>query len=119
MYLDPTEFDYKKSEIINSYSKNIKFFLQDEKFGKTLEYDLVYFNPNFKGLITDSTSNKEEIFKLMKQYSDGESLDLMIKNLNVSKENERIGKGLTYSRLVWEEEEKKKALIAARYLNSV
>lgn len=119
MYVDQTEFDYKKSEVINSYSENIRFFLQDEKFGKTLEYDLICFNPNFKGLVTDSTSNKEELFKLMNQYSNGESLDLMIKNLNVSKENERIGKGLTDSRLVWEEDDKKKALIAARYLNSV
>ncbi|MGZ9774045.1 ATP-dependent nuclease [Bacillus toyonensis] len=119
MYIEETGYEYKRNEEINSYPDNIRFLLQDEKYGKTLEYDLIRFNPNFKGLVTDSTANKDEIFKLMDQYSNGESLDLMLKNLNASKENERIGQALTDKRLKWADEDKKIALIAARYLNSV
>ncbi|MGE6613458.1 ATP-dependent nuclease [Peribacillus sp. NPDC076916] len=119
MYIEETGYDYKRNEEIKIYPDNIRFLLQDEKYGKTLEYDLIRFNPNFKGLVTESTANKDEIFKLMDQYSNGESLDLMLKNVNASKENERIGQALTDERLKWEDEDKKIALIAARYLNSV
>ncbi|WP_342376842.1 ATP-dependent nuclease [Bacillus thuringiensis] len=119
MYIEETGYEYKKNEEINSYPDNIRFFLQNEKYGKTLEYDLIRFNPNFKGLVTESTANKDEIVKLMDQYSNGESLDLMLKNLNASKENERIERALTDERLKWADEDKKIALIAARYLNSV
>ncbi|MCU5588812.1 AAA family ATPase [Bacillus cereus] len=119
MYIDKTNYDYKRSEEIDSYPDNIKFVLQDEKYGKTLEYDLIRFNPEFKGLVTKSTANRDEIFKLMDQYSKGESLDLMLESLNTSKENERIKKALTDERLEWTDDNKKKALIAARYLNSV
>ncbi|SDY77652.1 AAA family ATPase [Bacillus sp. 166amftsu] len=119
MYIEETGYEYKRNEEINSYPDNIRFLLQDKKYGKTLEYDLIRFNPNFKGLVTESTANKDEIFKLMDQYSNGESLDLMLKNLNTSKENERIGQALIDERLKWADEDKKIALIAARYLNSV
>ncbi|UOB81737.1 AAA family ATPase (plasmid) [Bacillus sp. ZJS3] len=119
MYIDVTKYDYKRNEEINSYPDNIRFFLQDEIFGKTLEYDLIRFNPNFKGVVTKSTANRQEIFKLMDQYSAGESLDLMLKNLNTSNENKRIEEALIDERLKWTDTDKKKALIAARYLNSV
>ena len=43
----------------------------------------------------------------------------MLKRLRSSDENSRIEQALTDKHLVWTEEDKKKALIAARYLNSV
>lgn len=119
MNIDGTEYDYRKNENTDIYSENIQFFLQDETFGKTLEYDLIRFNPNFKGLVTDSTANRDEIFNLMDQYSAGESLDSMLKILKKSEENERIKQAIIDERLAWTDEEKKRALIAARYLNSV
>ncbi|MGX9234052.1 ATP-dependent nuclease [Bacillus paranthracis] len=119
MYIDEKGYEYKRNEEKNSYPDNIRFFLQDENYGKTLEYDLIRFNPNFKGLVTESTANREEIFKLMDQYSEGKSVDLMLGNLNASKENERIRQALEDKRLIWTDEDKKKALIASRYLNSV
>ncbi|MDR4166297.1 MULTISPECIES: ATP-dependent nuclease [Bacillus cereus group] len=119
MFIDETEYEYKISEEMNGYSENIKFFLQDKKFGKTLEYDLICFNPIFKELVTESTANRDEIFELMDQYSNSKSLGLMLETLNVSKENKRIGQSLTDDCLTWTDKDRKKALIAARYLNSV
>ncbi|OXS75078.1 ATP-dependent nuclease [Domibacillus enclensis] len=119
MNISEIEYTYKKSESPNSYSENIQFFLQDEIYGKTLEYDLIRFNPNFKGLVTDSTANRDEIFKLMDQYSNDESLDTMLKTLKKSEENGRIEQALRDERSTWKDQDKKKALVAARYLNSV
>lgn len=119
MNIDEAKYDYRKNQYTNSYSKNIRFFLQDELYGKTLEYDLIRFNPDFTGLVTDSTSNRDEILKLMDQYSNGESLDAMLQTLNRSGENDRIKQALRDKRLIWKDEDKKKALVAARYLNSV
>lgn len=119
MYIEETGYEYKRNEEKNGYPDNIRFFMQDENYGKTLEYDLVRFNPKFKGLVTESTTNRTEIFKLMDQYSEGKSLDTMLGSLNTSEENERIRKALADERLKWTDEDKKKALIASRYLNSV
>ncbi|RAS89606.1 ATP-dependent endonuclease [Priestia endophytica] len=119
MNINETEYAYKKNEYADSYSDNIKFFLQDAIYGKTLEYDLIRFNPNFKGLVTNSTSNTDEILKLMDQYNGGESLDSMIQTLKESDENKRIRQALKDEHLTWKDKDKKKALVAARYLNSV
>ena len=56
--------------------------------------------------------NQEEIKELMtNNYSDA------LNKLRTSAENERIAQSLEASS--WDEEEKKKALVASRYLNSV
>lgn len=73
----------------------------------------------FKSLVTESTSNKDEIFDLMNHYKKGDSLASMLKRLRLSDENSRIEQALIDNHLTWTEEDKKKALIAARYLNSV
>lgn len=113
------DYDYRTNEYTGLHSDNVQFFLQDEIYGKTLEYDLIRFNPMFKSLVTESTSNKNEIFDLMNHYKKGDSLTSMLKRLRSSDENSRIEQALTDKHLVWTEEDKKKALIAARYLNSV
>jgi len=101
------------------YSDNIQFFLQDAIYGKTLEYDLIRFNPTCKKLVTESTSNQNEIFDLMDCYEQSESLTVMLERLRSSNENYRIKEALQHKDLAWTDEDKKKALIAARYLNSV
>lgn len=117
--ISEAEYEYKTNEYTGLYSDNIRFFLQDEFYGKTLEYDLIRFNPMFKSLVTESTSNKDEIFDLMNHYKKGDSLASMLKRLRLSDENSRIEQALIDNHLTWTEEDKKKALIAARYLNSV
>ena len=96
---------------------NIAFFSQDVIKGKTLEYDLVTHNPALELLITDSTSNPQEIKDLMKLFVDGNSISDFHLKLRACKENKRIKDSITAS--TWDEIDKKKAIIASRYLNSV
>ena len=80
--------------------------------GKTFEYDIVWHNPTLELIITESMRNQQEIKELMQS-----SLDDGLKKLRESNENERIAQAIESSD--WTEEEKKKALIASRYLNSI
>lgn len=98
---------------------NIRFFTQDEKYGKTFEYDLALKNPTLELLLTESISNKEELKSIMNLYKNGASLKELMNSLYDSQENERIIKSLENASKEWEEDDKKKALIASRYLNSV
>ncbi|MBD8027595.1 AAA family ATPase [Ureibacillus sp. Re31] len=113
------KYEYKTSKQDIVYSPNIKFYFQDELQGKTLEYDLVRFNPMLEMLVTGSMSNKEEIKALMKLFQEGKSIDEFYSRLSKSKENTRIIDALKQEVLNWSDEDKKIALIAARYLNSV
>jgi predicted ATP-dependent endonuclease of OLD family len=97
--------------------KNIAFFTQDATYGKTLEYDLLISNPASELLVTGGMTNEAEIKKLMKLYKDNKPLTDFIVLLRSGTENTRIIDSITAS--VWDEDEKKKALIASRYLNSV
>lgn len=117
--IDTTKYDYKSNSLGENYSSNIEFFLQDEVFGKTLEYDLIRYNPNFKGLITDSMSNQKEIIELMELFEEGKHLEQICDRLSKSEENIRIVEALKHTSLTWNESDKKIGLIAARYLNSV
>lgn len=119
MNIEPDIYDYKISEKDLSYSANIEFYIQDEIQGKTLEYDLMRFNPTVEMLVTDSMSNKDEIKALMKLFKDGKGIDQLYSRLSNSKENTRIIDALKNQALSWSDDEKKIALIAARYLNSV
>lgn len=113
------KYEYKTSKQNMDYSPNINFYFQDELQGKTLEYDLVRYNPALDMLVTDSMSNQEEIKALMKLFKEDKSIDELYSRLSKSKENTRIIDGLKHEKLSWSDENKKIALIAARYLNSV
>ena len=67
-------FDYEDNptDQLNKYKShpNIRFFSQDRYKGKTLEYDLVRFNPDLDLLVTESVSNREELLKLMTMIKD-------------------------------------------------
>ncbi|WP_339193428.1 AAA family ATPase [Aeribacillus sp. FSL W8-0870] len=119
MQIEPTQYEYKCNKRKADYSSNIEFFLQDEVYGKTLEYDLIRFNPTAEILITNSMSNKEEIKELMDLYKKGKDLNKMFERISKSEENNRIIEALQNPNLKWAENDKKIALIAARYLNSV
>jgi putative ATP-dependent endonuclease of the OLD family len=119
MNIEPAKYEYKINQQELECSPNIKFYLQDEMQGKTLEYDLARFNVTLEELVTDSMSNKEEIKDLMKLFKEGKEIDELYSQLSNSKENARIIGALKHGDLNWTDDDKKIALIAARYLNSV
>lgn len=117
------EFDYSTNTTVNQYlneeHSNIRAFIQPEKYGKTLEYQLILDNPSLKLLLTESIANKQELTELMDLYSDNAPLSNLISTLSSTKENNRIIESLRNVGHDWKEDDKKKALIASRYLNSI
>ncbi|MDJ1473800.1 ATP-dependent nuclease [Xanthocytophaga flava] len=112
------EYENHASNYIDNYkdATNIRFFSQDEESGKTFEYDLITSNPKLKLLITDSISNKKELQDLMDLYG-SDTCEPLLERLKKNAENSRIKDGIINSQ--WSPIEKQKAIIAARYLNSV
>ena len=120
---DTILFDYKDNPttLIDIYKShpNIRIFSQDADKGKTFEYDLALYNPSLDLLVTNSMSNQQEVKDLMTLFLDTKkTIDDFCTKLYSSKENTRIKDGIT-ANTSWKEEDKKKAIIAARYLNSV
>lgn len=101
---------------ISTYAthRNIRYFRQNKLYGKTLEYDIALHNPKCTQIIVDGISNQEELKDLMGL----ETLDAIKARLRNSKENSRI-KDAIDANSNWSDEEKMKAIIASRYLNSV
>ncbi len=119
--IEKNKFEYldNASDKLALYAEhpNIRFFSQDKDKGKTLEYELALYNPTLKLLLTESISNESELAELMKAYEDGKGLEDF--NLRDSEENKRIKESITSTNCTWDGDDKKKAIIAARYLNSV
>jgi putative ATP-dependent endonuclease of OLD family len=117
--LETEIYDYKEHAklYIEKYNldedNNIHFFSQDERTGKTLEYDIILFNHRLKLLLTESISNKDELLQIM----DAKDLNEALRILRRSDENDRIINSIEKSS--WDNEDKLKALIASRYLNSI
>ncbi|CCK80744.1 ATP-dependent nuclease [Desulfobacula toluolica] len=118
--IDTAKFEYKKiSEILSSlqakYAGNsyIKISSRVDGKGKTFEYELAYNNASTDLLITDEIANIQELkdlinaIKANKPFSDILSI---LKNQNIQESIELSN---------WTEEEKKSAIIAARYLQSI
>lgn len=101
-------------ELIQHYKDNetIQVFSQDATYGKTLEYDLMQTNSDSSILFTPNLANKEELEEIQKN-----DYPACLEKLRSSKANDRIKDALMAS--TWTNVEKKKALLAARYLNSV
>lgn len=125
---DTTVYEYEDnaSSLISKYKKHpsIRFYSQDEVKGKTFEYDLVLHNPKLTLLVTESISNQEEIKDLMSFNDTKTVMDFLDKlpqgtTANPYKENVRIKKGIEALGTTWNDDDKKKAIVAARYLNSV
>ncbi|MBL4559390.1 MAG: AAA family ATPase [Labilibaculum sp.] len=118
-----TIFDYTTNPSADSYVKgthqNITFFSPAIDKGKTLEYELLMSNPSLKLLLTDSISNKSELENLMTTFdTDGSTVDDLLNILRDSDENTRINESINLNTDL-SDEEKKKSIIASRYLNSV
>jgi len=118
---DTTSYDYQINSSANLYPnhQNITFYSQNETYGKTLEYDLLLHNPTLKLLVTESMSNQDEIKDLMTLYEDdNKTPDDLLAKLRNSDENTRIKESIN-ANTSFNDDEKKKAIIASRYLNSV
>lgn len=115
--IESAEYEYAShsEKFVEKYKdhKNIRFFSQDAQKGKTLEYDLIRCNHDASWLITDSMANKEELNKMMTEGTTFADVKEYLKG----GEEKRITDGV--EGCDWSEEEKMKAVIAARYLNSV
>lgn len=115
--IDTDNYDYKHhaDTEVDQYvvHPNIRFYRQDVTYGKTLEYDLMRENPNCELLLTDSVSNRDEIKAMMAELD----VNKMMGKMRNSEANTRIKSSIDQSG--WEDEEKRKALLASRYLNSV
>ena len=115
--IDTDNYDYKHhaDTEVDQYvvHPNIRFYRQDVTYGKTLEYDLMRENPNCELLLTDSVFNRDEIKAMMAELDVNKIMDKM----RNSEANTRIKSSIDQSG--WEDEEKRKALLTSRYLNSV
>lgn len=114
------EYAYQQNLTPATYSAhaNISFYSQDSTYGKTLEYELVRCNPTLELLVTDVMKNQLEIKRLMAAYRDGKGLGDITNQMKSSEENTRIKSGIN-ANTTWDEKDKKDAVIASRYLNSV
>lgn len=115
--IDSTNYEYieNSERYINKFNSNtnIRFFSQDIDHGKTFEYDIIINNPNLELLISESMVNQDELKNMMTSTSLSEALT----HLRDSEENNRIRGAINDSK--WSQDEKIKALIASRYLNSI
>ena len=94
--------------------------MQDKIYGKTLEYQLAFENEKCRLLLTPSLQNKDELADLMTMIEENKPLDDMLVKLRESDENNRVIDSITKSNEdSWNDEMKKKAIFASRYLNSV
>jgi putative ATP-dependent endonuclease of the OLD family len=116
---------YKYNEVAaQSTNGNISYFSQNATLGKTLEYDLVRFNPTLELLITDTMSNQPELKKLMQHVAAESSIEDMLAELHAGKQSTKIIAGISAQdtwdiKDRWDIKEKRIAIVAARYLNSV
>ena len=115
--IDTANYNYKHhaDAVVAQYTThpNIRFYRQDVTYGKTLEYDIMRENPDCELLLTNSVSSLKEIKAMMAE----QNLNEMMRKMRNSEENTRIKASIVASR--WPENEKRKALLASRYLNSV
>jgi putative ATP-dependent endonuclease of OLD family len=116
-------FDYQTNPSADTYIKdthqNITFFSPEINVGKTLEYELLMSNPTCRLLLTDSITNKTELEALMTIFeTDNSTVQNLLDRLRESDTNTRIKDSINLN-TVFTNEEKKKAIIASRYLNSV
>lgn len=97
---------------------NIKVYHPEENKGKTLEYDLALFNPCSELLLTDAMTNtgkngRQSLRDMFEKYSSQSSIDDILSSCKNADIKETINNSS------WDENDKKKALIASVYYRSV
>jgi putative ATP-dependent endonuclease of OLD family len=106
-----TELD----ELIKGYQNqpNIKIFGNINGEGKTFEYELAFANPSCRLLLTEHLSKVDVLEALMHTYQEGGTVQSMLEMID----DEILEAAILESQ--WEDEKKKRAIIASRYLKSV
>jgi putative ATP-dependent endonuclease of OLD family len=99
---------------------NIRFFGQNHPKGKTFEYELSLANIDSKLLITKSIANKKELEDLLDLYVQAKPIADLLARLGKSTANTELKDAIsTLADPTWTEVDKKKAIIATRYLKSM
>jgi len=103
------------SSLKSEKSPNISIFCNESGKGKTLEYDIAFENPDCKLLITDSVIPKHRkiIEQIMGNYST-ESFEFLKETPNVDADVCSLLEGSG-----WEEDDKKKGIVAYHYFKAV
>ena len=116
LYKDNEHYEYSVNaeEEENAFRdhSSIRYFSQDANKGKTFEYELALCNPDLELLITESMSNQSEIKNMM----GGDYAQAKVKVKNNKKWDDVK---TSIDNTDWEEDEKRRHLIAARYLSSL
>lgn len=116
LYKDNEHYEYSVNaeEEENAFREHssIRYFSQDANKGKTFEYELALCNPDLELLITESMSNQSEIKNMM----GGDYAQAKVKVKNNKKWDDVK---TSIDNTDWEEDEKRRHLIAARYLSSL
>jgi putative ATP-dependent endonuclease of the OLD family len=96
-------------------SPNISVFCNESGKGKTLEYDIAFENPDCRLIITDSIipKNRKILEQLMDKYS--------TEDINSIKETPNVDTAICnlLEESCWNEDDKKKAIIAFHYFMAV
>lgn len=121
---DIANFIYKEhiTDKMTNYAThpNIRFFGQNHAKGKTFEYELCLENMHTNILITDSIRNRAELLELFRLYQQQRPISDLLAELRASDANQHIETSITtLTDPSWTDEDKKKAIIASRYLRSV
>lgn len=114
--------DYKEysNNILNEYGSEsddfIRVYTQEKSKGYTFEYEIILNNPDNTELITESVSNKENLGEIMDCHKNGGDLDAVLGKLPETFKD-RISDDI--KKCSFNDQEKIKHVIAARYLKSV
>ncbi|MFA0847483.1 MAG: ATP-dependent endonuclease [Methanobacterium formicicum] len=116
------DYEYKEcsNNIVDCYSKDddlIRVYSQEEGKGCTFEYELILKNPDRKELVTDSVRNNAEIKRMMTSFENGEDIVSILGIMRTGQFKENISNDI--AECGFDEIEKIKHIIAARYLKSV
>ncbi|MDD4110768.1 MAG: AAA family ATPase [Clostridia bacterium] len=119
---DLVEFKECSNSLVDDYAEskhaNIRSFSQQKGVGKTFEYALAFENLQTEIFIGETIANKDELKKLVEAYNKGNTLDELLAIFSSrGSENSRIKNAISASSI--DTEERKKHLIASRYLNSL
>lgn len=120
--INPTNFEYKKlstilSDLETKYAghTHIKIFSRTDGKGKTFEYELAQKNPTLELLITDGIANKQELKDIMTEIRLSKPLSDVLPKLSSQNKIVSAMNNCTWSN----DNDKKAAIIAARYLQSI
>lgn len=80
--IETDEYTYTQNTSLSAYENNkhpnIQVFTQNKIFGKTLEYQIAFENPECKLLITPSLKNSDELKNLMDAFADKKELEIYL-----------------------------------------